>query len=103
MANMIAAYFGKAESAKDIFDKLEIAKASAYLRHLNQHEIIYIDFSQVPKDCSTYKQYIRRIQEGLFADLAIYNGNPLESFSADVDAAIVAGNIVYDKRGEAVC
>lgn len=70
MANMIAAYFGKAESAKDIFDKLEIAKASAYLRHLNQHEIIYIDFSQVPKDCSTYKQYIRRIQEGLFADLS---------------------------------
>lgn len=70
MANMIVAYFGKAASAKDIFDKLEIAKASAYLRHLNQHEIIYIDFSQVPKDCSTYKQYIRRIQEGLFADLA---------------------------------
>lgn len=46
---------------------------------------------------------IGSIKEGLFADLVIYNGNPLESWSADVDAAIVAGDIIYDKGGEAVC
>lgn len=46
---------------------------------------------------------IGSIKEGLFADLAIYNGNPLESWEADVHTTIVAGTIVYSKKGEAVC
>ena len=46
---------------------------------------------------------IGSIQEGLFADLAIYNGNPLESWTADVQATLVAGKIVYQKEGGAVC
>jgi len=46
---------------------------------------------------------IGSIKEGLLADLVIYNGNPLESWSADVAATIVSGNIVYEKKGEAIC
>lgn len=46
---------------------------------------------------------IGSIKEGLLGDLVIYNGNPLESWEADVAATVVAGNIVYNKKGEAVC
>lgn len=46
---------------------------------------------------------IGSIQEGLFADLVVYQGNPLESWTADVQATLVAGNIVYEKEGGAVC
>ena len=43
------------------------------------------------------------IAEGLWADLAIYNGNPLERWDADVAATVVAGQVVYTKEGGAVC
>ena len=70
MANMIAAYFGKAESTKKIFDPLAVSKSETYSIHLNKHDIIYIDFSETPKNCQTYLQYISRIQDGLYRDLA---------------------------------
>lgn len=43
------------------------------------------------------------IAEGLYADLAVYNGNPLERWDADVAATVVAGEVVYTKEGGAVC
>lgn len=46
---------------------------------------------------------IGSIKEGLYADLAVYNGNPLETWSADLAATVVAGKIVYTKEGGAVC
>lgn len=47
MANMIAAFFGKAQDSSQVFDKLKIAKEAAYRQHLNQHDVIYIDFSRI--------------------------------------------------------
>ncbi len=70
MANMVAAFFGKAQDSSSIFDKLSIACTKEYQMHLNKHDVIYIDFSDVPEDCSTYQQYISRIQDGLKRDLA---------------------------------
>lgn len=46
---------------------------------------------------------IGSIREGLFADLVIWQGNPLESWSAHIDTTLVAGKIVYQKEGGAVC
>lgn len=37
-------------------------------RHLNQHNVIFIDFSRAPRDCTSYKQYIDRIQDGINQD-----------------------------------
>lgn len=70
MANMIGAFFGKAADAKAVFDKLDISRSDAYRQHLNQHDVIYIDFSKVPRDCRGYGQYIDRIQNGINEDLA---------------------------------
>lgn len=70
MANMVAAYFGNAADSHEIFDTLKISASVDYEKHLNQHHVIYIDFSEVPRDCNNYRQYIARIQEGLYRDLA---------------------------------
>jgi len=69
MANMIGAFFGRTEDDSKIFDNLAIAKSGSYRKHLNKHDVFYIDFSEVPRDCSTYQQYIARIQDGLIHDL----------------------------------
>lgn len=68
MANMVGAFFGRAQSA-DLFDGLAIAKSESYRRHLNQYDVIYIDFSRMPELCNSYQTYITRIIDGLKNDL----------------------------------
>jgi len=68
-ANMIAAYFGKGYDGHKIFDGLEIRACEQFEEHLNQHNVIYITFNEMPGGCRTYEQYISRIQKRLLADL----------------------------------
>ena len=70
MANMIAAFFGKAADAEKIFKNLKISSSELYKKHLNRHHVIYIDFSEMPRDCANYQNYIDRIQNGINSDLA---------------------------------
>lgn len=80
----------KAADSSALFDGLKIAKAKNqsdrhchhnkdqknpektldYAAHLNQYHIIYIDFSEVPRNCTNYGQYIDRIQNGINKDLS---------------------------------
>lgn len=69
MANMIGAFFGNVQDSSPVFDKLAIAQTEDYRTHLNQHNVIYIDFSRVPRNCTGYDQYINRIQDGINQDL----------------------------------
>ena len=69
MASMIGAFFGKAANAGSLFDTLKIASSEGYKTHLNQHHVVYIDFSRMPQDCNTYPAYIERISNGLKRDL----------------------------------
>ncbi len=70
MANMVAAFLGRAEGAGDIFGRLEIAQSEWYGVHLNQYPVIYIDFSEVPENCVSYDAYISRVLDGLKRDLS---------------------------------
>lgn len=69
MANMLAAFFGKAVDARNLFDRLEIAGYPGYGEYINQYNVIFIDFSIMPEQCNSYVAYIARISEGLKADL----------------------------------
>ena len=69
MANMIGAFLGKGEDASEIIDNLKISQEENYRSHLNQHNVIYIDFSVVDDECTSYKEYIEAIKETLKSDL----------------------------------
>lgn len=69
MANMIGAFFGKVRDSKDIFGHQAIAGSKWYKKHLNRHEVIYLDCSEVPKECRDYRSYISRIEDGIYRDL----------------------------------
>ncbi|MDO4325709.1 MAG: AAA family ATPase [bacterium] len=86
MANMIAAFFEKGMDGTLLFDGLSIARNKNYKTHLNQHNVIFIDFSRVPRDCMSYEQYINRIQNTINQDLA--------EFYPDIN--IMAQNTVWD-------
>ncbi len=81
MANMVGAFFGKSAESGELFGKLKIASQEAarrqeaagggsYRDYLNRYNVIYIDFSVEPRDCSSYSQYIDRVQSGINFDLA---------------------------------
>ena len=69
MANMIGAFFSCAHDAGDIFNSLDIAASSDYRKNLNQHDVIYIDFSEMDDECQSYTSYICNIKELLREDL----------------------------------
>lgn len=69
MANMIASYLGKGKDSREIFDGLNISKSRCYEKYLNQQDLISISFNEVPKNCSSYQEYIGRIQKILMDDL----------------------------------
>lgn len=68
-ANMLGAYYTKGYDSHSIFDNLNIAKTDNYEKHMNQHYVIYIDFSRLPDPCNTYIQYIDYVKMNLFSDL----------------------------------
>lgn len=69
MANMIGAFFGKGADAHEIFDRLKISTSESYQKNLNRYDVIYIDFSKMPNTCTSYSQYIARIEKRLKKDL----------------------------------
>lgn len=95
MANMVGAFFGKTVKER-LFDNLAISKEKAYNAHLNQHDVIYVDFSRMPKDCVTYGQYIDRIQNGIMEDLMfVYTGINIRSSDSVWDAL----HKIYEETG----
>ena len=97
MANMIGAFFQRGADSCDIFDNLLIAGKEDYKNHLNRHNVIFIDFSEMPENCSSYSQYISRILSGLKQDLS--NAFP----ELDIDKEKSVWDIltaVFEKNGQ---
>lgn len=68
-ANMLAAFFGKGYDSSALFGNLNVAKKPGYEEHLNRHNVISVDFSEVPRNCRDYGDYIERIERILLKDL----------------------------------
>ncbi len=97
MANMVAAFFGRAADAGKLFEGLAIAGNGHYKAHLNKHNVIYIDFSEVPRDCTNYTQYIARIQDGINNDLArAYDDLSIDTARASWDIM----TDIFQEKGE---
>lgn len=93
MANMIAAFFGKGQDSGAIFRKLSISSHEHYKSHLNQHNVVYLSFNELPRNCKSYQQYIDRIQDRLINDLK--KAYP-DAEIAEEDAVWDAFNNIYE-------
>lgn len=70
MANMVGSFLGKEADAGELFYDLAISQTKNYPDHLNMHNVFFIDFSRMPRDCDNYPSYIKRIQDGINSDLS---------------------------------
>ncbi len=73
-ANMLGAYYTINQDNHTMFDSLAIAKDPSYTEHLNQHNVIQVDFSKTPDECNSYKDYINYIKNILVSDLENFFG-----------------------------
>ncbi|MCD7814818.1 MAG: ATP-binding protein [Lachnospiraceae bacterium] len=69
VAAMLGSFFGKGTDSTEVFAHLKVAGNENYKKHMNQHNLIYIDFSRDVSDCTSYKQYIEIIKKRLTRDL----------------------------------
>lgn len=97
MANMIYTFFGKAEEGSGIFDTLQISQTADWRECLNQYDVIYIDFSRLPRNCNCYEQYIGRIQDGINADLV----EKYQEIKIDIEGTVWDNlQLVFEKTKE---
>ena len=68
MANMIATFFENT-GEPSLFEHLHIAEYAGYKEQAGKHDVIYIDFSEMPRECQNYQEYIDRVQNGLVRDI----------------------------------
>ncbi|MCD7738707.1 MAG: ATP-binding protein [Lachnospiraceae bacterium] len=69
MAAMVGSFFGKGADSSEVFAPLKVAGNKRYAKHLNQHNLIYIDFSRDVYGCVSFRDYIKTIKMRLFHDL----------------------------------
>lgn len=87
MANMIASFFTRGYDSRDVFDRLEIARIDGYEDYINQYPVIHISFNDTSGRCTSYKEYIQRIEKRLVRDLKkAYSEVTLEDEAYVVDA-----------------
>ncbi|MCI9597343.1 MAG: AAA family ATPase [Firmicutes bacterium] len=66
---MLGAYYTKGMDNRVSFDHLAIGTTEGCLRHLKQHNVIFMDLSKLPDPCQSYEQYIDYIRDGLIEDI----------------------------------
>ncbi|WP_148411818.1 AAA family ATPase [Murimonas intestini] len=69
MANMVASFFSKGCDAQDVFQNLAIARHEKYSQYRNQFSVIHISFNDISRKCTSYEDYIGRIEKRLVEDL----------------------------------
>ena len=71
-AQMLASFLTRGLDAAPLFEGLEVSRDPAAMVHLGAHDSIYIDFSALPDECGSYRDYIDAIRAGLVDDLRAF-------------------------------
>lgn len=68
-ANTIGCFLGRGLDAEGLFADLEVARDSRAMAHLGAHNVLYIDFSELPDVCGGFDDYLDAIRSGVVNDL----------------------------------
>lgn len=100
-AQMVAAFLSRSAKAATLFEGLDACKDEDALRNLGAHDVIYIDFSLLPDNCSSYQDYISRIKNGIINDLRkAFPEAGISPESRDLFEALASA---FDTAGKSFC
>jgi len=93
--SMLNAYYSKGCDSASLFDNLNISKDESYLKHLNKHNVIWIDMSRI------YLKYknesIQNLNKVIVDDIKTTWPNVLRENDNYIDDAILR---IYEERNE---
>ena len=69
-ANMLAAYYNCKVDSYDMFKNLNISNSPSYDKHINQHNVIYIDFTDVYDNTNNYQEFVNKLKRNLSRDIS---------------------------------
>ena len=64
-----ACFLAKGLETEQLFEGLEVTKNEQAMKHFVAHDVIYIDFSELPDGCNCYADYKSSITNGIANDL----------------------------------
>ena len=88
-AMMLESYYSKNANFKHIFDNLKISKSDTYEKHLNKHNVVYLNFSNPLNKSENYNEFIDGFYNQIVNDLE-------ELYKVNIDRNITLGKIFED-------
>ena len=92
MANMIAAFFSRAQDSANLFEPLKIAGEQGWEKYRNQYPVIHIQYNDMMQPCQSYSAYIGEIEKQLVEDLR--TAYPATNLDGVTSAAMALRNIL---------
>ncbi len=74
-AEMLAAYYSRGCDSYELFHHLKIAKDDSFAKHLNQHDVIYLNIQQFIFDSSKLDSFIECMESEVIKELKETYGN----------------------------
>ena len=96
--SMLNAYYSKGCDSQSLFDKLNIAKDSSYLEHLNKHNVIWIDMASLYTDIRDKNDFFKELETNLLDDLNEAFPNVLKEMDNTISKAIIRINSKLNER-----
>ena len=98
---MVACFLARGLEAEELFEGLEVTKNEEAMRHFAAHDVIYIDFSKLPFEGCSYKDYMQAIKSGIKKDIQnLYPSLQLNNNELDILGAL---NEAYNAEGARFC
>ncbi len=66
--SMLNTYYSKGCNSKEIFEKLDVSKDESYLKHLNKHNVIWIDMASLYTKLNYKDDFVKELKNYLLSD-----------------------------------
>ena len=90
--SMLNAYYSKGCDSASLFDKLNIASDNSYLKHLNKHNVIWIDMASVYADTIDKNTFVEKLASEIMDDLKHAYPDILKEMDNTIAKAIIRIN-----------
>ncbi len=67
--SMLNAYYSKGCDSKEMFDNLKISNEESYLKHLNKHNVIWIDMAELYTSLDDKFNFVKKLKSNILKDL----------------------------------
>ena len=91
-AGMLTAYYCKSCDSSNLFQGLEISRASDYTRYMNQYDVIHLDIADIRSEKARAMDTIRYLEACVISELNVYYPDVLPKEETSLPSALARIN-----------